>query len=95
MLNGKALKLARTVARSQVVGGNRVAQTSIATPEGDLVVKRFSWTDGGEDKPLQDLVIFNMVFESRNNKYPDARPCQSRNKTGAHTYSVLVLSRGC
>ena len=42
-----------TVARSKDIGGDRVAETLLAIFEGDLVVWRFGWTDGREDRPYK------------------------------------------
>ena len=59
----------RTVARSKDVSGDRVAETLLAISEGDLVVRRFSWTDGGEDRPYKILVVFSLVQGTRGSPF--------------------------
>ena len=48
----------RTVARSKEVGRDKVAEALLAISERDLAVKRSKWTENGEKKNIQKLVIF-------------------------------------
>ena len=90
----------RAVARGGDVGGDRVAESLLVIFGGDLVVKRPSCTDSIEDKSVQELVIFVWYracpkVQSWNNRSSEPRHYVNRgSKPNAHTYSVLVLSRG-
>lgn len=48
----------RAVARGGDVGGDKVAESLVVIFGGDLVVKRPSFTDSGQYKSVQELVIF-------------------------------------